>query len=387
MSPEPAAAGDRQRVVFNGRFLTQVQTGVQRYARETLRAFDTLLDRRADLRSRFDAELAIPPDAPPLELRHVAVRRVGHTLARSGHAWEQTWLAWHARHAFLVNFSYSGPLLKRRQLVTLHDAAVAVAPETFSARYRTVHRAIVWALRDRVQLMMTVSAFSRDELAHYFGIRRPVLVGREGWEHALARGGDAAAQQTLQKYGLEPGGYLLAVGSMKPNKNFALLGAALQRLGRYRWPLAIAGARDERVFQSAPAPGELVRLLGYVSDAELGHLYRHAAWFVLPSLYEGFGLPAVEAMANGCPVIAAHAASLPEVCGDAALYFDPHDADALAQALRRAAEDKPLRAELIARAAARLAFHSWHANAELLAAALLQARAQPRHALLHARSA
>lgn len=356
-----------QKIVFNGRFLSQVQTGVQRYARETLLAFDALLGRRADLRARIDATLALPFGAPTLPLRQIATRVLSPL---QGHAWEQLTLAWFARDAFLVNFNYSGPVLKRRQLVTLHDATVAVSPETFSPRYRAVHRLLIGLLRERAELMMTVSHFSRGEVAHHFDIRRPILVGREGWEHALSRGDDRA---TLAKYGLEAGGYVLAVGSMKPNKNFGLLGQALQKLGRYRWPIAVAGARDTRVFQQAEVPGDLVRLLGFVTDAELGHLYRHAAWFVLPSLYEGFGLPAVEAMGNGCPVIAARAASIPEVCGDAALYFDPRDVDSLVTALRRAATEPGLADELRSRAPSRLALYSWHANAELLAGAVLRA--------------
>jgi glycosyltransferase involved in cell wall biosynthesis len=353
------------RIVFNGRFLTQVQTGVQRYARETLLAFDALLARRTDLRRRIHAQLAVPADSPPLPLQQIETRTLAHLR---GHLWEQVSLAWFARDAFLVNFNYSGPIAKRRQLVTVHDATVAVSPETFSMAYRTVHRALIRVLRHRAAAVMTVSNFSRGEIAHHFGIDRHIVVGREGWEHAKAIGDDRA---TLVKYGLSSGEYVLAVGSMKPNKNFRLLGDALHRLGGYRWPIAIAGARDARVFRGAEVPADLVRLLGFVSDAELGHLYRHAAWLVLPSLYEGFGLPAVEAMGNGCPVLAARAASIPEVCGDAALYFDPHDVDSLVAALREAAANPQLREELNRRAQARLAIHSWHANAELLATAVL----------------
>lgn len=353
------------RIVFNGRFLTQVQTGVQRYARETLMAFDALLGRRTELRERVQAQLAVPAGAMPLQLRQIETRTL--TPLR-GHVWEQLTLAWFARDAFLVNFNYSGPIVKRRQLITLHDATVAVSPETFSFGYRALHRALIFALRHRAAVMMTVSNFSRGEIAHHFHIDRPIVVGREGWEHAVARGDDRA---TLTKYGLLSGGYLLAVGSMKPNKNFRLLGEALKKLDGYRWPIAVAGARDARVFRGAEVPTDLVRLLGFVSDVELGHLYRHAAWLVLPSLYEGFGLPAVEAMGNGCPVMAARAASLPEVCADAALYFDPNDVDSLVRALQEAASNSQLRDELNARAQARLAIHSWHANAELLAGAVL----------------
>ena len=107
-------------------------------------------------------------------------------------------------------------------------------------------------------------------------------------------------------------------------------------------------------------------MLGFVADEDLGLLYQHAAWFVFPSLYEGFGLPAIEAMANGCPVLAAEAGSLPEVCGDAALYFNPKDSRTLADLFRRVIADPSLRARAIERHQGRLDHYTWTANAEIL---------------------
>lgn len=349
------------RVVFNGRFLTQMRTGVQRYAYETLLAFDRLIAHRDDLAGRFTCELAVPAGAEPMPLRNVAIRELP---GLPGHAWEQTSLAWFARDAFLVNFSYSGPLLKRRQLITAHDATVAVLPDTFSRRYRALHHVLLWVLKSRAQAVMTVSEFSRRELMHHFGMTREIVVGHCGWEHAR---GDGDGLDTVRGYGLEPGRYVLAVGSIKPNKNFALLGRALRLLGDdFRLQVAVAGARDASVFQSAtPPPGD-VRLLGYVPDEALASLYRHAACFVFPSLYEGFGLPALEAMANGCPVLAARAGSIPEVCADAALYFDPYNPASLAKVLRQIAAHPELRERLNANAQRRLANYTWSRNAEIL---------------------
>ncbi len=361
-----------QRVVLNGRFLTQVQTGVQRYAAETLRALDGLLAEDAALRDRLGLVLALPTGADALaraqalDLRHVSTVVVP---CGQGHVWEQWALLRFARGDYLVNFNYSGPLLKRRQLVTVHDATVKVQPASFTRSYRWVHNALVAVLGRTAQDVMTVSDFSRDELARCFGLgRNDILVGREGGEHAVMPADDAAV---LQRHGLQSGGFILGVGSVKPSKNYGLLGRAMGLLPNYPWPVAIAGAKDIGIFNDSSVLPDSFRFLGYVPDAELSALYRHAAWFVFPSSYEGFGLPAVEAMAHGCPVLAARAASIPEVCGDAVLYFDANDPADLALLLQRVLREPELRQALAAPAAQRLQRYNWRANAQILLGRIL----------------
>lgn len=350
------------RVVFNGRFLGQPQTGVQRYARETLMALDALLgDLDPGHADALDVTLATPAGAQELPLKHI--RTVMLDTGGTGHRWEQTTLAWFARNAFLVGFSYSGPVFKRRQMITVHDATVAVVPQCFSWKYRWFHNTLLRLLRGRVDSVMTVSEFSRTEIARHFGIHRRVAVGREGWEHALARSDD---QAVLAHHGLEAGNYLLLVGSLKANKNVGIVPKALAQLPAYPFRVAVAGATDRRVFDYDEALPESMKFLGFVDDEALGVLYRHAAWFILPSVYEGFGLPAIEAMGNGCPVIAADAASLPEVCGEAALYFDPHDPASLATVMKRVVEEPGLRAAQVARHRPRLDHYRWRSNAEIL---------------------
>jgi glycosyltransferase involved in cell wall biosynthesis len=287
--------------------------------------------------------------------------------------WEQLALPLYARGDLLVNFNYSGPLAKRHQIITLHDATVRAMPGCFSRRYRLVQDALIAGLQRRVTGLMTVSSFSARELAARYGITRRIVVGREGWSHALARG-DAAA--VLERHGLESGKYLLLVGSLKPNKNLDVVARALA-LAPVPWTVAVAGAADARIFRGARQPETRLKLLGYVPDEDLGALYAHADWLLFPSLYEGFGLPALEAMANGCPVIAADAGSLPEVCGDAALYFDPRDPAALALLLAGPAQDATLRRQLRRASIARLAHYTWTANARIVLGEILAALGLP----------
>jgi glycosyltransferase involved in cell wall biosynthesis len=132
------------------------------------------------------------------------------------------------------------------------------------------------------------------------------------------------------------------------------------------WTVVVAGAANARLFRDVPLRGDRMKFLGFVADEDLGALYKHAAWFLFPSLYEGFGLPALEAMANGCPVIAADAGSLPEVCGDAALYFEATDARALAALLQSLVGREDIRDRVRSNARPRLERYTWTANARIL---------------------
>ncbi len=358
-----------RRIVVNGRFFAQPRTGVQRYGVETLRALDELLTRHPQFLEDIRWQLALPHDAtgvPLLENFEIQTLQFF-----TGHLWEQFALATFARGAYLINVNYSAPLLKRRQLITLHDASVRVHPRTYSWSYRLLNSLLVGVLAPRVHSLMTVSHFSAQELKKHFALERnDIVVGREGWEHArVASEVDEAA--VLRRHGLASGGYLLAVSSLKWSKNFGVIPRALELLGgQQRLPVAVAGGTDARIYQGITAPPrDAVKLLGFVPDEELSVLYRHAAWFIFPSLYEGFGLPPLEAMANGCPVLAARAASIPEVCDDAVLYFDPNDPASLAARLREVttrADAPALRETLKQRAAARLAIYLWDANARIL---------------------
>ncbi|HEX7336619.1 MAG TPA: glycosyltransferase family 1 protein [Gemmatimonadales bacterium] len=351
------------KLALNGRFLAQRTTGVQRHARELVRA----LDRRLDQDDRIEATLYAPPDATlDLALRRIRVRRVGWTR---GHAWEQLELPLHARGQLLLNLGNTGPVLMRRQFVTIHDASVFAVPESYSTSFSRYYRLLLPFLGKRALRVLTVSEFSRNELVRWMGIaREKIRVTPGGHEHILAPSAD---RHVLSRHGLGSRPYVLAVGSLSRHKNLDAAAAAMRLLGRHEWDYVLAGPVNQRIFGSAASgPSDLVVHLGYVSEAELRALYEQASCFVYPSRYEGFGLPPLEAMACGCPVVVSRAASLPEVCGDAALYADADEPQQLAAAIRRVMCEEGVAQGLRQKGRERAREWSWNASADKTLAAV-----------------
>jgi len=211
---------------------------------------------------------------------------------------------------------------------------------------------------------MAVSNFSRSEAAHCFGIAPTRLrVATEGWQHLLALQPD---DSVLDEHGLRGERFVLAVSSPTPNKNFAVIARALAIMGTDAPVCVVVGAADAAVFAgNSPATAPNLRRVGYVSDGQLKALYGAATCFVFPSFYEGFGLPPLEAMASGCPVICSDAAVLSEVCAGAAQYFPASSDNDLAQKLQLVMSDQPLRQTMIDLGKARIELYSWKRSAEL----------------------
>lgn len=373
-------SADRTPQVFlNGRFMTQSVTGVQRAATELVSCLDTLLGETRDALTPAITALVPQGDFAPMPLQNIPVRSVGR---RSGHLWEQTELPRHAAGGLLLSLCNLGPLSYRPQIVMIHDTQVFAIPANFSRLFRTYYRIALPRLGRVASRILTVSEFSRGELAR-FGVadRNKCRVIHNGADHILRQGADGAV---LGRLGLDRQRYVLAVGSDNQNKNYGLLRSAAPQLARAGLKVIIAGGSNNSVFgaggdRDQSASGSVIHC-AHLNDGELRALYEQAFCLAIPSLYEGFGLAAVEAMACGCPVISSRLGALPEVCGDAALYCDAEDPRDLPAVILRLTADPDLRATLIDKGRHHCRSFTWRRAAEQLLDTIIEQSAGRRPA-------
>ena len=281
-------------------------------------------------------------------------------------AWRRGVALYHSTHSLLV--PALGPL---PTVVTIHDASAVLFPETHDLRVRASYRLLRLAAR-RARLVLTVSASARRDLEAVGIPGERVRAVYNGVDDALARPGDGDLDAALARRGL-PRGYVLFVGTVEPRKNLERLAAACVRAGL---PLVVAGRLGWRAAPSVAALGAAnARMLGYVPRRELPALLAGAAVFAYPSLNEGFGLPLLEAMACGTPVVTSRGGATEEIAGDAARLVDPTDVAALAAALREVALDEGVAAGLRERGARRVNAFSWERCADETAVVFAEAAA------------
>ena len=279
-----------------------------------------------------------------------------------GHFWEQFILPSYIRGG-LLSLCNTGPLTVSRQIVCIHDLNSRITPESYGLMFRAVYRVLVPALGRRAAQIVTVSRFSQKTMER-FDIKPAdeIDVIHDGYEHVLGWNPDHS-----RLIGMDlPSQFVLLVGSKAPHKNVAIIYSIAADLAARDICLVVAGGEDPSVYarQHSDPPLPNVKHLGRVTDDDLAYLYRHAFCLVFPSRTEGFGLPVLEAMALGCPVISSDAASLPEVCGEAALYASPDDAAAWLVAIGRIASEPLLRERLAAAGPKRAKMFSWREGAK-----------------------
>jgi glycosyltransferase involved in cell wall biosynthesis len=346
---------------INGRFLGQPTSGVQRYAREVIQALDSLLSEQPKHGDDLVVELLAPPNArSQLPLKTIHTRTVGTS---SGHGWEQFALPFYARGG-LISLCNTGPLAKKKQIVCIHDVNTRNYPHSYSFAFRSFYHLLLPALGRSAQAIATVSNHSAGDLDRY-GIckRGKVLVAPNGHEHALSWQ-PTHSDATRAAAGPDT---IVLMGSNIPHKNVGLILGMAQKLGGAGFRIAVIGNIDKHVYNNSDlnTAAANVTWLGRVTDDEFAALLRDSLCLAFPSFVEGFGLPPLEAMAIGCPVVVSDTASMPEVCGDAALYASPYNPEEWLEHFMRLRRETGLREQMIMRGWARTRRYRWGATARL----------------------
>ena len=303
-----------KKIYINGRFLTQNITGVQRYAIEIVKALDQYLN-NSSLKNEYKFEIICPKNIrQKLILKNIEIKQIG---ILKGHLWEQIELPLYVKNKFLFNFCNCAPLIKKNQIVTIHDVAVCAVPQAYSKSFRRWYKFMYKILTSRLKKIFTVSEFSKKELNKYFNIPlERIDVTYNGIDHMKNIKPD---ERIFSKFTIEKNNYVLAVSSLNPSKNFKLILETAKILPEINF--VIAGGTNSNIFKEQGLEvTSNVKFIGYVNDEELVALYKYASCFVYPSIYEGFGIPPLEAMYFNCPVILSDIEIFKEIYGNNVFY-------------------------------------------------------------------
>lgn len=305
-------------VYFNGKFYAGSLNGVHRVADRLIREVDRLLGTIAPA-VRPPVTLFLPKRRqwqPDLQVIKCVEQAQGHTQM-----WEQGHLPRLAADGVLVNLCNLAPILHGRKILMVHDAQFLFSDSGYRARHRIGSRLLTPTMARTSAVVLTVSDYSRQML-DVLGVvpRAKSRVVYNGADHMREQVARSAA---LDRLGLAKGGYVLIFGSAKPYKNIAVVCAAMAQVDDLR--LVVVGPDRTSLEAAGISFPDTTVFAGAVDDAELAALYDGAHCLAFPSRTEGFGLPPVEAMVRGCPVVVAPAGALPEVVRDAALFADIDD--------------------------------------------------------------
>ncbi|MFN7094649.1 MAG: glycosyltransferase family 4 protein, partial [Burkholderiales bacterium] len=332
-------------IYINGYFLTQKTSGVQRFALNLLSHIDELLAaNKANIKV-----ICLVPQAIKSSFKLIQIKIIKskiNLIDTKQTLWEQLVLPFVCGNALLLNLCNFAPLLKQNQLVVLHDVIPFRYPESCSKLWGSLFRLMSRIFARRVKLLATVSHFSAQEIIKVTQVSRKIMVLGNSGEHFKTVVED---NSVLNRLNLQSGSYILAVSSQAQiiHKNFAILS---QLAGQINTLIVAVGNGESN---------SSIKYTGRISDAELKALYANAWVFIFPSLYEGFGIPPLEAMTCGAPVMVADIPVLKEVCANGALYFQPTALQDVIAKLDHLKAHPELRLELINEGYQRVKHYSW----------------------------
>lgn len=300
------------KIIINGRFLTQKITGVQRYAREITAELDKIAEKNK-------VEIAIPPETKEIpDYKNIKIVKTGRFHNRM---WEHLSFPLYVMKCggISLNLCNVAPLINPG-IVCIHDVKIRAYPEFFNTKFMIWYKLLFFNAIKRAKLILTVSEFSKNEIIKYYHVdTKKVAIIPNGWQHFIRINYD---ENALKKYNLSKYNYYFAMSSLEPNKNFKWIAKMAQ--DNLEEKFVIAGSINEKIFAEGlgfKCPDNM-KLIGYVSDEEAKTLMRDCKAFLFPSIYEGFGIPPLEAMSAGAKhIIVSDIAVMHEIFDDFVEYI------------------------------------------------------------------
>lgn len=336
-------------IIINGRFLTQRLTGVQRYAIEIIKCLPKQI---------LGHEIVI---AVPKGYNSNKENYFNYKLLKIGkfksHLWEQFELPAFAKKndALILNFSGIAPIFYRKKILYLHDLAFKHYPKSFSYLFRVSYNIFIPISIKNSLKVITVSNYVKKDIERNYGISNLEVVY-------------AACSDTFKAISKKKEKIILSVSSLDPRKNLAKLVQAFNLIDT-DWKLVLVGERNKSFseinFLDIPYINS-VKFTGYISDEELLQLYNRAGIFVYPSIFEGFGIPPLEAQSCGCPCLISNASCLPEVYKNSVLYCDPNDVNDIKENIEKLINSPWLRENFIQLGNENAKNYSWSFSAKKL---------------------
>jgi Glycosyltransferase len=332
-------------IYINGKYLAQSITGVQRFAREIT----------AELIKRNDNFTVIAPSGTklchPFCSNNTVLAGPANPLL-----WEQYFLPSFlkkVKNPLLINFTGLGPVFYKNKVITIHDLSFWEHPEWFSKQYYLFYRILTPISARNSRNIITVSETSKHKIID----KLKVVAGQVAVVYNAAN--------KRNPTGLSKTKSIIAVGSMDPRKNLNRLIKSFIKWNNSDYELFLIGGKQDSFQQDKEFPfSNQIKFLGYIPDKELFEYYERAEFFIYPTLYEGFGIPPLEAMSVGTPVIASDIPSLRESCGDSALLVDPYSEESIIHAIDALSKDETMRRKLVQKGYDNLQRFSWELSAD-----------------------